>query len=120
MRSIKRGHVWLYSNAIEIVDAPSGSVGILQDRKGERIASGIYDPRHAIPLRICRTDRQLSLDDAWLTQRLYQAWELRKNFFDPIFTDGFRMVAGEGDGVPGLVIDVYGKSAVIKLDGGGS
>ncbi len=117
-RSIKRGHAWLYSDAIELVDADSGSVAVLSDRRGDkRLASGIYDPQHAIPLRVCRTQPPLALDDAWLAGQLRVAAELRKAAFDRS-TNGYRLVAGEGDGMPGLIIDVYDKTAVIKLDGG--
>ena len=117
-RSIKRGHAWLYSDALELVPAASGSVAILSDRSGEkRLASGIYDPEHAIPLRICRTQPPLALDEAWLTDQLRRAAQLRSAFFPPS-TTGYRLVAGEGDGVPGLIIDIYDTTAVIKLDGG--
>ena len=117
VRDIKRGHVWIYSDAIDRVKAPPGTVAILVDKRGERIASGIYSPDHAIPLRIFRTATPFTIDDAWLIDRLSQAYQLRRNFFDS-HTTGFRLTAGEGDLVPGLVIDVYGSTAVMKLDGG--
>lgn len=117
-RSIKRGHVWLYSDAIDIVPAASGSVAILSDRRGDkRLASGIYDPQHAIPLRICRTQPPWTLDDQWLAQQLQSAIALRRAAFDDR-TTGYRLVAGEGDGLPGLIVDIYARTAVIKLDGG--
>jgi 23S rRNA (cytosine1962-C5)-methyltransferase len=118
VRDIKRGHAWLYSDALErLVKAPAGTVAILNDRKGERIASGIYAPEHAIPLRICRTSPPYTLDDAWLADRLIQAYRLRTAFFDAQ-TTGYRLTFGEGDWVPGLVIDIYDRTAVMKLDGG--
>ncbi len=117
LRDIKRGHVWIYSDAIDRVKAPSGTVAILVDKRGERIASGIYSPEHAIPLRIFRTTPPLTIDDAWLAERLTQAYQLRSNFFDSQ-TTGYRLAAGEGDLVPGLVIDIYDRTAVMKLDGG--
>ncbi len=117
-RSIKRGHAWLYSDAIDIVPAASGSVAMLNDRRGDkRIASGIYDPHHAIPLRVCRTQPPFALDDDWLIGQLRSALALRRRAFDA-HTTGYRLVAGEGDGLPGLIIDVYDRTAVIKLDGG--
>ncbi len=117
-RAIKRGHAWLYSDALEMVDAESGSVAVLSDRRGDkRLASGIYDPAHAIPLRICRTEPPLALDDAWLARQLQRAAKLRAVAFDRS-TTGYRLVAGEGDGLPGLIIDVYDSTAVMKLDGG--
>ncbi|GAB5403764.1 MAG: 23S rRNA (cytosine(2499)-C(5))-methyltransferase [Aureliella sp.] len=118
LRSIKRGHAWCFSDALERAEAPAGSQAILWDRKQDReIASGIYDPQHPIPLRICQTNPPLELDDHWMASRLVQAVELRKLFFDSQ-TSGYRLVAGEGDGLPGLIIDVYGEVAVMKLDGG--
>ncbi len=117
-RSIKRGHAWLFSDAVDIVAAESGSVAILTDRKDEPIASGIYDPNHPIPLRICRTKLPLKLDDAWIGGQLQNAFDLRRNAFDLHSTTGYRLIAGEGDGLPGLIVDIYDRVAVIKLDGG--
>jgi 23S rRNA (cytosine1962-C5)-methyltransferase len=117
-RDIKRGHAWIYSDAIDRKpNAPSGSVAILNDRRGERIASGIYDPTHAIPLRIFRTTPPWTIDDGWLQEQLTQAYRFRSGFFDAA-TNGYRLMAGEGDLTPGLIIDVYADTAVIKLDGG--
>lgn len=117
-RSIKRGHAWLYSDAVQTQPAPSGSVAVLLDRVGEnRIASGIYDPDHPIPLRICRTHPPLQLDDSWLEQQLTRAQTLRTELFSPD-TTGYRLIAGEGDGLPGLIVDIYSDTAVLKLDGG--
>ena len=117
VRDIKRGHVWIYSDAIDRVKAPAGTVAILVDKRGDRVASGIYSAEHAIPLRIFRTAAPLTIDDAWLAERLTHAYQLRHSFFDSQ-TTGYRLVNGEGDLVPGLVIDVYERTAVLKLDGG--
>ncbi len=116
-RDIKRGHVWIYGDAIDRPNAASGSVAVLVDRHGQKVASGIYDPRHAIPLRICRTSPPWDLNCSWFEGRLLQAIALRQLTL-PAQTSGYRLVNGEGDGLPGLVIDVYGDTAVIKLDGG--
>ncbi|MCC6509724.1 MAG: class I SAM-dependent rRNA methyltransferase [Pirellulaceae bacterium] len=116
-RDIKRGHVWIYGDAIDRPAASSGSVAILLDRHGQKVASGIYDPRHPIPLRICRTAPPWELNSHWFQSTLLRALELRRLALPPK-TTGYRLVNGEGDGLPGLVIDVYGDTAVIKLDGG--
>ncbi|MEZ6137815.1 MAG: class I SAM-dependent rRNA methyltransferase [Pirellulaceae bacterium] len=117
-RAIKRGHAWLYSDAIDLRPAASGSVALLHDRKDEIIACGIYDASHPIPLRVCRTQPPFILDDAWVASQLSKAIALRQLAFDPTVTNGYRIVAGEGDGLPGLIIDLYDRTAVIKLDGG--
>lgn len=117
-RDIKRGHVWIYGDAIDRPPAASGSVALLLDRHGQKVASGIYDPMHPILLRICRTSAPWELNTAWFEQALTQAHALRRSNLSN-HTTGYRLVNGEGDGLPGLVVDVYDDTAVVKLDGGG-
>ncbi len=117
VRDIKRGHAWLFSNAIDTPPAPSGTCAIVIDSDGTKLASGIYDSTHAIPLRICRTSPPWQLDDAWLIETLERSIACRTRLFDST-TTGYRLVNGEGDCLPGLVIDRYANTAVIKLDGG--
>lgn len=116
-RDIKRGHVWIYGDAIDRPPAASGSVAILVDRHGQKVASGIYDPRHPIPLRVCRTAPPWDLNCQWFESCLTRAIELRRLTL-PAATTGYRLLNGEGDGVPGLVVDIYSQTAVVKLDGG--
>lgn len=117
LRSIKRGHVWLFSDAVESPTIASGSTVRIHDRRGEPVACGIYCRNHPITVRVCRTDRPLVLDDHWLMERLKTAIHLRQSFIDDS-TNGYRLVAGEGDFVPGLIVDRYDRTLVIKLDGG--
>lgn len=131
-RSIKQGHAWLYSDAVNSPPAPTGSVALLSDRKGDTIAAGIYCSKHPITLRVCTTNPPFQVNDGWFIQRICSAIELRKSIFEPqptchqaassrvnsIRTTGYRLVNGEGDGLPGLIIDRYDRTAVIKLDGG--
>lgn len=117
LRDIKRGHCWLFSDAIETPPAAPGSVALVLDKLGEKVASGIYAPGHPIPLRVCRAQPPWRLDDQWLIGQLERALALRRSSFDEN-TTGYRLVNGEGDGLPGLVVDRYADVAVIKLDGG--
>ncbi len=116
-RDIKRGHAWIYGDAITLPKASSGSFAILVDRHGQKIASGIYDPQHAIPMRVCRTTPPWSLNTEWFEKTLSEACKLRADGL-PANTSGYRLINGEGDGLPGLVVDIYNQTAVIKLDGG--
>lgn len=118
-RQIKRGHAWLYSDAIDLPDAPEGSIGLVTDKRGKQaFASGIYAPCHAIPFRVCQTSPPLQLDSAWIENQLERAISLRESLFTES-TTGFRLLAGEGDGLPGLICDIYDQVGVMKLDGGG-
>ena len=117
-REIKRGHCWLYSHAIDQHRGPAGSVAMIWDRRGQKqIASGICDFDHPIPIRVCCTAPPFTLDDQWLRRRLEQAIEFRERAFNSS-TTGRRLIAGEGDRIPGLVVDHYADTLVLKLDGG--
>ena len=118
VRAIKRGHSWVYADALRASPpAPPGSQAILLDNRGGReIGRGYYDPKGAIALRVCTTQRGEILTDAWAAERMQRALTLRQNLFDAN-TTGFRLFNGEGDGLPGLICDIYADAAVLKLDG---
>jgi len=132
-RMIKRGHPWVYADALrELPSAPPGCQAVLLDnKKGQAIARGFYDSTCPVALRICETDPEKKLDSRWAERRLHAAFALRRQFAEegqnqgvntprsPRQTTGYRLVNGEGDGMPGLIVDVYGDTAVLKLDGNG-
>lgn len=120
VRSLKRGHPWVFAEALrELPPARPGSRAILLDNnKGREIAQGFYDPHSPLAFRACTLDQGETPDDRWAAERLNRALALRRTLFDAS-TTGFRLLNGEGDGLPGLVCDVYGDTAVIQLDGAG-
>ncbi|MBS0201964.1 MAG: class I SAM-dependent rRNA methyltransferase [Planctomycetes bacterium] len=119
-RTIKRGHPWVYADALrDLPRAPAGTPAVLLDnRKGQPVAIGFYDPDSPLAFRVCDTDGLAKLDQRWAEQRLRAAVTWRKSLFDQD-TTGYRLLNGEGDSTPGLVVDVYGETAVLKLDGAG-
>lgn len=119
VRTIKRGHPWVYAEALrQLPPAPAGTSAILLDhRKGQEIARGLYDPKSPLALRICSTDGK-PLDDRWAERRLTRALALRERFIRSD-TTGYRLAHGEGDGLPGLAIDRYDRVLVQKFDGPG-
>jgi 23S rRNA (cytosine1962-C5)-methyltransferase len=118
IRIIKRGHVWVYAEALyDLPPAQAGSPAILYDKSGKReICRGFYNPQHPIALRVCSTERGEEVNEEWAQGRMQNALKVRKMLFDQQ-TTGYRLFNGEGDGLPGLVCDVYGKHAVILSDG---
>lgn len=117
-RTIKQGYPWIYRDWLkELPKAAAGTRALVRDRDGSLIAFGMYDPEGPLAVRICALDRE-RLDDALILGRLDAALELRRKLFDDK-TNAFRLLNGEGDGVPGLTCDVYGEHAVLKLDGDG-
>ncbi|MBX3440880.1 MAG: class I SAM-dependent rRNA methyltransferase [Planctomyces sp.] len=120
MRRIRDGHPWVYRDALR--DAPQAHPGTLAAlySPGSRrpVANGFYDPKSALAFRVCDPSGARELNNAWASERLEAASLLRMRTIPP-GTTGYRLVNGEGDGLPGLVIDRYGDTAVIKLDGPG-
>jgi 23S rRNA (cytosine1962-C5)-methyltransferase len=120
-RAIKQGHPWVFAEALrELPPAPPGSPAILLDnKKGRVIGRGFYDPHSSLALRICTVEAEQTLHDDWARSRFEQALALRRTWFDDR-TTGFRLFNGEGDGLPGLICDLYGEVAVMQFDGAGA
>lgn len=123
-RALRRGHPWVFADALrERPPAPAGSLALLHDPHGRPLALGIYDPGPTLSFRACRVlsggrGQALELGEDWAGERLARALHLRRALL-PEDTTGYRLVNGEGDGLPGLVMDVYADTAVIRLDGEG-
>jgi 23S rRNA (cytosine1962-C5)-methyltransferase len=120
VRTIKRGHPWVYADALrQRPAAPAGAHAVLTHKKQKRtIARGFYDPRSPLAFRVCTVEPNQLLDDTWATKRMERAVRLRQTLFDKQ-TTGYRLFNGEGDGLPGLICDIYGRGAVLQFDGAG-
>jgi 23S rRNA (cytosine1962-C5)-methyltransferase len=118
VRTIKRGHPWVYADALrQRPAAPAGAHAVLTHKKQKRtIARGFYDPRSPLAFRVCTVEPNQLLDDTWATKRMERAVRLRQTLFDKQ-TTGYRLFNGEGDGLPGLICDIYGRGAVLQFDG---
>lgn len=117
-RSIRRGHPWVFVDALR--DAPTGSPGdvaILQDKGGKTLAQGYVDPTTPLAFRVCTQRASERADSQWAARGLERAIALRERLFSDGSTTGYRVVHGEGDGMPGLVFDRYGDVGVLRLDG---
>ena len=104
-----QGHPWVYRNHLRVVpDAPSGTW--VRVRCGGFSAIGLWDATSAIAVRLF--SRRETPDLQWVADRVTEAWELRA----PVragATTGYRWIYGESDGLPGIVVDLYGRYAVI-------
>ncbi len=104
-----RGHPWIYrSDVIEAPDAP-GLVRV-HDARGKFLGQALHSPRSEIRLRLLeRSDRPV--DAAWWHEAIGAAFARRQG----IDATAYRIVHGEGDGLPSLVVDRYDRWAVIQL-----
>src|SRR3954463_5825916 len=115
-RTLKQGYPWIYRDWLEeLPPAPAGSRAMVRDKDGSLLAFGMYDPTGPLAVRVCALERE-KLDDELILRKLEAALELRRTLFDES-TNGYRLLNGEGDGVPGLTCDLYAGHAVLKLDG---
>jgi len=115
-RALRRGHPWLYADAIkrQSHEGESGDLAVIFDRKGRFLAIGLYDPASPIRVRVLHQGQPLPIDRDWFTMRLAEASTLRLALRGSS-TSGYRLVHGENDGLPGLIIDRYGNNYVLKL-----
>ncbi len=119
-RHIQRGHPWVFDKGVE--EGPKLSPGQLVKVTDERgsFALAFADPDSPIRLRILDTRTRVEIDGAWIADRGRRAARRRKQ--DPRLaqTNALRLVHGEADGLPGLVVDSYAGHGIALLDGGAS
>ena len=115
-RSIKDGHPWLFADSIrqQSHEGESGDLAVIFDRKNRFLAIGLYDPNSPIRVRILQNGKPAAIDRSWFANGLENAAQLRLPL-QAAQTNGYRMVHGENDRFPGLVIDRYADTLVIKL-----
>ncbi len=112
--SLKRFHPWVFSGAIERMDdsIEEGDVVDVITQGGEYIARGHFQ-RGSIMVRILTFDDEPINDDFW-QKRLRIARDVRERIGFSSDTNAYRLVHGEGDCLPGLIIDIYDKTAVMQ------
>jgi 23S rRNA (cytosine1962-C5)-methyltransferase len=119
-RALRQGHPWLFDRAIrqQSNDGQPGDLAVIFDRKGRFLAVGLYDPRSSLRVRILAHGEPAAIDRDWFTARLAAAAAVRAPLLQQpaqALTTGYRLVHGENDGLPGLVIDRYERTFVLKL-----
>jgi 23S rRNA (cytosine1962-C5)-methyltransferase len=115
--SIGRGHSWIFSGAVskQSDGISDGDRVAVLDSKGKRIATGHYQDA-SIRVRLFHFGSKNPPHD-WINRSLANAWQLRRTIGlagQPDRTTAFRLVHGEGDRLPGLIVDIYGTVAVLQ------
>ncbi|MDB6125015.1 MAG: rRNA ((2)-)-methyltransferase [Pedosphaera sp.] len=113
---LRSGHPWLFADSIHELNRPGklGELAVIYDRKDKFLAVGLFDPDSPIRVRVLHAGKPQTIDRAWWRMRLEQTLATRKGLFDDR-TTGYRCINGESDGWPGLVMDRYGNTLVVKL-----
>jgi 23S rRNA (cytosine1962-C5)-methyltransferase len=113
---VRAGHPWVFADSVreQNRDGVSGELAVIYDRQDKFLAAGLFDPDSPIRVRVLHAGKPLTLDTAWWTARLDAAVRRRDGLFDAR-TTGYRLINGESDGWPGLVLDRYDTTFVLKL-----
>ena len=114
---ILRGHPWVFDKGVEGTEKlQAGELVQVVDEQGP-IAVAFVDPKSPIRLRILDLHPNAKVDGGWLQWRARRAAGHRSK--DPLLqnTDAIRLIHGEADGLPGLVVDSYAGHGVVLLDG---
>jgi 23S rRNA (cytosine1962-C5)-methyltransferase len=116
-KSLKRRHPWIFSGAIErVLGSPaSGDTVEVRAADGKPLALAAYSPASQIRARVWSFDCQASVDAAFLRERLRAALALREQLPAARHANALRLVHGESDGLPGLVVDRYADVLVAQF-----
>jgi 23S rRNA (cytosine1962-C5)-methyltransferase len=105
-RRITRGHLWAFSNEIEKIDGEpqAGDIVKLRNHAGVFLGIGFYNPHSLIAFRLL-TRQEEEIDFQFFRKRIESALTLRKKIYPD--SEAFRLIHGEGDFLPGLIVDKY-------------
>ena len=120
-RRLRGGHLWVYSNEIDSKLTPlgqfkSGDLVCVRSAEGKALGSAYMEPQSLICARVYASGKQRPLDETLFGERLQSALAIRESAFtEPCY----RLVYGDSDTLPGVVIDRFGDYLVVQLNNAG-
>jgi 23S rRNA (cytosine1962-C5)-methyltransferase len=119
-RQVRGGHPWVYAPSITSTshDGAPGDLAVVFDDTRRFVAIGLWDPRSPIRLKVLHQGRPVPIDTSWWASRIEDALARRRSLVDDPTTTGYRCIHGENDGFPGLVLDRYSSTLVLKVYSG--
>ena len=105
-RSLLRRHPWVFQGSIDKGKADPGETVRIEAADGKFLAWGAFSPTSMIRVRAWSFDEAERIDRDFFARRIARALALRQRL--PIASDGVRLIHGEADGLPGLIVDRYG------------
>ena len=114
--ALLRGHPWVFSGAIAAVKGKpaAGDIVLAKDSGGNPLALGFFNPRTDIALRILTRNCEEKITPYFWQSSLHAACKLRQRIINDQ-TNAYRLINAEGDGFPGLIVDVYGSTLVLSI-----
>ncbi|MES2675279.1 MAG: class I SAM-dependent rRNA methyltransferase [Pseudomonadota bacterium] len=120
-RRLKLGHLWVFSNEVDIVRSPlkgfaMGQQALVTTHSGKPLGIAFMNPNGLICGRMVSRDEAFPLNKSLLVHRFKQSLGLRELTFNEPY---YRLVYGDSDLLPGLVVDRYGDYLVVQISGAG-
>ena len=112
-RLLKSGGMWVFDNEIASVMGSflNGDIVLVRDFDGYPLGRGFINTNSKITVRLLTRDENQKIDEKFLEQRVRDAWEYRKKVTD---TGSCRLIFGEADFLPGLVVDKFSDVLVVQ------
>lgn len=112
-RTLKAGGMWVYDNEIESVvgNFENGDIVEVHDFDGYRMGCGYINTNSKITVRLLSRKKDVTIDEDFIEQRVRDAWEYRKQTID---TSSCRIIFGEADFLPGIVVDKFSDVLVVE------
>ena len=112
---IKKGYPWVFKYQLQnLVSKNSGNFAVIYDHENRFLAIGIWDPDSDLCFRVLNLFEPKEINYEFFLARFKKALSLRKGLIEQ-GTTGYRVLNGENDGFPGLILDKYDKTWVIKV-----
>lgn len=114
---LRAGHLWVYSNEVDVARSPltafePGEIAAIVDHRGKPLGIGYVNPNSLIAARLVSRGVEHALDRSLIVHRLNVALALRERLYAEPY---YRLVFGESDGLPGLVLDRFGDVVVGQI-----
>ena len=120
--AVRHGHPWVFDQSVreQNREGTAGEIAVIYDRRDGFLALGLYDPESPLRVRILHTGPPATLNADWWRHHLDTTLARRQELIEAAApasgrTNGFRLINGESDGWPGLVVDRYASTLVLKL-----
>ncbi len=112
-RTLKAGGMWVYNNEIDSIAGSfeNGDVVVIHDFDGYYMGCGYINTQSKITVRLLSRKKDVVIDEAFMEKRVRRAWEYRKETID---TSSCRLIFGEADFLPGIVVDKFSDVLVVE------
>lgn len=116
-RRLRAGHLWAYSNEVDTEQTPlkgfaPGELVRVEDSRGKPLGMGTVNPHALLTVRMLSSNAKASIDLDWFIRRVTQALTLRECLYP---SPHYRLIFGESDGLPGVVVDRFDTVLVVQI-----